>query len=159
MLSPGVANRTVGNRPSQRGLSIISAVFWTAFAAIVMTGTAQLVVFATVTSRRSRVRNMARAAASAIVEARPPAEAGGSVAPARVVAGYSDVVTLDAETGAVTTDDNVTGYRFHRQWSLSQDAVGVWVFEASAELLSGDSAVPVDGPDAVLVSTSRIVER
>jgi len=130
--------------------------FWTAFAAIVLTSTAQLVVHATITARRSRARNAARAAASAVVEARRPAEAGGSVAPEPAVAGYSDVVTVDEETGEVRQDGN--GYRLRRQWRLTRDSAGYYVFEATAELLHEASDVPVEGPDAILVLTSRVLE-
>lgn len=141
------------------GFSIISAMFWTAFAAIVVSGTAQVVVYGTITGRRSRVRNLARAAASAIIEARPPAEAGGTVAHDAAVSGYTDIVVVDPETGGVVTGDAAHGYRFRRQWRLSAGADGAWVFEASSELLVGDSTEPLDGPDGVLVSTSRLIER
>lgn len=153
------ANEARVARTAERGFSIISAMFWTAFAAIVVSGTAQIVVYGTITGRRSRVRSLARAAASAVIEARPPAEAGGTVAPDAAVSGYADIVVVDPETGGVVTGDDPHGYRFRRQWRLSAGADGAWVFEASSELLAGNSDEPLDGPDGVLVSTCRLIER
>lgn len=153
------ANEARAARSAERGFSIISAMFWTVFAAIVVSGTAQIVVYGTITGRRSHIRDLGRAAASAIVEARPPAEPGGSVAPDAAVSGYSDVVTVDPDTGAILPGDDVAGYRFRRQWRLSQGADGVWVFEASSELLAGNTAERLDGPDGALVTTSRLLER
>jgi type II secretory pathway pseudopilin PulG len=132
------------------GLLLVVSVVGTALGQMVVTSAAGVVA-----ARRSRDDLSVRLAVSDILNRRAPDEDGGTVTPDAPLDGWSDVVTVDPESGRIVPYDGgeSAGLVLRRQWrcatSDGQRVFAVSVAVVDRRLESGE------GPDATEVVLQR----
>lgn len=133
------APRPLG-RAREEGYAVFAAMVGVAIVSVALANQALLAGYGALAARGAKNQLACRQAALALLNAAPPAAAGGSVAPAAPVDGWSDTVTIDSQTGAVAeaAARGVAGaVLIARQWRRGADAAGREVYEVSATAAGG----------------------
>jgi len=146
-------------RNEQAGFSVLAVMIGIAIVSIALVGHAMVAGVGALASRKARNDLACRTAALSRLDTPLAGEDGGSVPPAMAVAGWSDTVYLDLETGslvAVIGEAPEGAGLIARQWRRCRDSGGRRIVEVVATAVDRDGQ-PLTGRMAASVAYSERV--